>query len=263
MSVAREISSRCLDQSPAPECGLSMYLLGVLSVFIITFTLGVPIIVSAPFPWGHVLGQRHMVWWSRLVLRFLRVRVVVEGLERLRPGETYLFVANHQSNLDIPALIGYLPFKFRIVAKKSLFSIPVFGWCMSALGFVPVERDNPRRAFRSMQQALDMLSGGMGMLLFAEGMRTPTGELQPFKPGAFYLAQHSRLPIVPLSVGGGYRLMPRHRLSVRPGTMHVVIGHPLAPEEYAGLRRTILMEQMREQIQSGLAKAERSGAART
>ena len=240
-----------------------MYFFSVLSIFLFTLIFGIPIIVFAPFPWARSVRQRNVIWWSRCVLRVLGVKVEVWGVERLRPGGLYLFVANHQSNLDIPALMGYLPVSFRIVAKKSLFAIPVFGWCMSCLGFIAIERENPRSALRSLQEALDTLTGGMALLLFAEGTRSLTGELQTFKPGAFYLAQRSRLPIVPVSIAGGYRLMPRDSLRARPGTMYVVVGAPLAPEEYADLKRGALMERVREEIRRGLEEAERRGAAET
>ena len=138
--------------------------------------------------------------WSRLILRTTGVRVQVAGLERLEPGRTYVFVANHQSIYDIPILFWSLPYQLRIIAKQSLGNFPFLGWHLRRTGHMLVDRRRPDRT-RIFSWASRLTSNGLSLIVFPEGTRSRDGRVGTFKGGSFFLALEAGLPIVPLSVG--------------------------------------------------------------
>jgi 1-acyl-sn-glycerol-3-phosphate acyltransferase len=163
--------------------------------------------------WQHLWART----WSWLILKTSGVRVRVEGLEHV-PRETAIYCVNHQSAMDIPILFVHLPVHFRFLAKRSLFKIPFLGWHLRRAGDIPVDRGQPRRAFRSFDQAAERIRSGVPVVLFPEGTRSRDGALQPFKGGSFYLAIQAGVPVVPITLNG-----TRH--AHRPDTLHVRSGH--------------------------------------
>ena len=138
-----------------------------------------------------------------------------------------LLVSNHESFLD-PMMIGpSLPRSIYYMARRSLYDAPVFGWLIRAVKTLPVERGGGERVL--MRMALDVLSRGEGLLVFAEGTRSPDGEVKPFTAGFALLAARAKVPIVPVGVHGGFEAWPRHRLLPRFGVTHVAFGEPLPP----------------------------------
>ena len=127
--------------------------------------------------WQHACARV----WSWLILKTSGIRVRVEGLEHVHPGENAIYCANHQSAMDIPVLFVNLPAQFRFVAKRSLFNMPFMGWHLRRSGHIPVDRDRPREALKSMKKAAQEIREGKSVLLFPEGHRSRSGELQPFK----------------------------------------------------------------------------------
>ena len=165
--------------------------------------------------------------WSRLLLRLLRVGVSVSGLEHAPPGPA-VYAANHASTLDIFVLFGHLPVDFRIVYKKSLSLVPLVGWAIRLGGHLPIDRRNPFRARRSLDQAVRRIRGGTSVVLFPEGTRSPDGAVRLFKRGSFSLAIEAGVPVAPVSLIGVKAVVPRALSSIRPGTVGVVL-HPPVP----------------------------------
>jgi 1-acyl-sn-glycerol-3-phosphate acyltransferase len=165
--------------------------------------------------------------WSWLILATTGVRVRVRGLERLAPGRTYVFVANHQSIYDIPVVFASLPYQLRIIAKQSLGRFPILGWHLARTGHLLVDRrkPDPRRVFA---WANALVSNGLSLIVFPEGTRSLTGHLGAFKAGSFYPAVQAGLPIVPLSIAGSRHVMRKGRLTASPGEVDLVVHDPIA-----------------------------------
>jgi len=171
-------------------------------------------------------------YWARTLLWIHGVHLQVQGLEYLEPGQSYVFVANHNSQLDIPALLAALPIRFRMFAKQSLFRIPFIGWYMLRVGYVPVPRGG---AVTDLQYAAQQILRGASMLVFPEGTRTAETELTRFRKGGFYLARDAGVPLVPVAVINSGRLLPRGRIWVNLGLVEVRLGRPIASDQAQSL----------------------------
>jgi len=183
--------------------------------------------------------------WARLLLGLCRVRVVVQGAEKIRPPCPYVFLSNHQSQFDIPAAVLAIPVQFRILAKKELFHIPIFGWVLRLSGFVGIERSNREKAIRSLDEAARRIRRGRSLLIYAEGTRSPDGSLLPFKKGGFILAIQAGVPVIPLTILGSRKVLPKGSLRIHPGTIRVVVGDPIDPRQYRVEEKEALMKRVR------------------
>jgi 1-acyl-sn-glycerol-3-phosphate acyltransferase len=170
--------------------------------------------------------------WSWLILKTTGVRVTVEGLERITPGTTYVFVSNHQSIYDIPVIFASLPYQLRIIAKASLARFPVLGWHLKRGGHLFVDRQNPDRA-GILKRWRALVSEGLSLIIFAEGTRSWDGRVARFKAGSFLLAIEAGLPIVPLAVVGTRQVMPKGRLRTEPAIVGLVVHDPIQPPAIA------------------------------
>lgn len=166
--------------------------------------------------------------WSWLILKTTGVRVTVEGLERIRPGTTYVFVSNHQSIYDTPVIFASLPYQLRIIAKESLARFPVLGWHLRRGGHLFVDRRHPDPA-GILRRWRALVSEGLSLLIYAEGTRSPDGHVARFKAGSFLLAIQAGLPIVPISVIGTRQVMPKGRLRTEPAAVTLIIHDPIQP----------------------------------
>ncbi len=164
--------------------------------------------------------------WSRWILATTGVTVEVRGLERLEPGRTYVFVANHQSIYDIPILFWSVPFQLRIIAKASLGRFPFLGWHLRRTGHMLVDRARPdRRAIFTWANRLT--SRGLSLIVFPEGTRSRDGRVGRFKGGSFFVALEAGLPVVPLSITGSRHVMLKGRLATYPGHVRLTIHDPI------------------------------------
>jgi 1-acyl-sn-glycerol-3-phosphate acyltransferase len=166
--------------------------------------------------------------WARLLLKAAGVTVSVEGAEHLSQTEAQIVVANHQSWFDILAVFYVLPVEMRFVAKKELFAIPFFGSVLKALGHVRLDRTNLKQAIAAYEVASRYIrEQRLSVLVFAEGTRSRTGELQPFKSGPFVLAIESGAPVVPVYVAGTFGILPKGSIRVRPRAVQVTVAEAI------------------------------------
>jgi 1-acyl-sn-glycerol-3-phosphate acyltransferase len=199
--------------------------------------------------------------WARTILRASGVAVTVEGGEHLTPGEPEVLAANHASFFDIMALLGYLPVDPKFVAKKELFSVPVFGAAIKAAGHVRLDRAHLKQAFGAYDVAARRIRDEkLHVLVYPEGTRSRTGEMLPFKKGPFVLAIACRAPVVPVYVHGAFGIQPKGSLRVRPRPIHVIIGAKIATDGLTHDDRDALADQVREAVVSLKAEYEARGA---
>jgi 1-acyl-sn-glycerol-3-phosphate acyltransferase len=202
------------------------FLIPAISVY--TIVLGAASIASSLFDRRGHFAHRCARAWSWLILRTTGVRVRVQGLERITPGTTYVFVSNHQSIYDIPVIFASLPYQLRIIAKESLARFPVLGWHLRRGGHLFVDRRRPDRA-GILKRWRALVSDGLSLIIFAEGTRSIDGAVARFKAGSFLLAIEVGLPIVPLAVEGTRHVMKKGRLRTEPGDVTLVVHPPIEP----------------------------------
>jgi 1-acyl-sn-glycerol-3-phosphate acyltransferase len=166
--------------------------------------------------------------WAKTLLAVSFIRVRAEGLEKLDPHASYVFVSNHGSFMDIPAILSQVPNQFRFFAKKSLYRIPFLGTHLKRAGHLPVDRSSARASLKSMSEGAKIITGrGISMLLFPEGGRSAKG-LREFKEGAVYIAIKAGVPVVPMAVVGMRDLLPMGSGHIRSGAVVLRIGDPIA-----------------------------------
>jgi 1-acyl-sn-glycerol-3-phosphate acyltransferase len=200
------------------------YLIPAITVY--TIVLGAASLVSSLFDRRGYFAHGCARTWSWLILKTTGVNVTVSGLDRLTPGTTYIFVSNHQSIYDIPVIFASLPFQLRIIAKESLSRFPVLGWHLKRGGHLFVDRKHPDRA-GILKKWRALVSDGLSLIIFAEGTRSPDGHVARFKAGSFLLAIEAGLPVVPLSVVGTRKVMPKGRLRTEPADVMLVVHDPI------------------------------------
>lgn len=202
------------------------FLIPAITVY--TVVLGAVSIVSSVFDRRGHFAHRCARAWSWLILKTTGVRVAVEGLERIVPGTTYVFVSNHQSIYDTPVVFATLPYQLRIIAKTSLARFPVLGWHLRRGGHLFVDRRHPDRA-GILRQWRALVSEGLSLIIYAEGTRSLDGGVARFKAGSFLLAIEAGLPIVPLAIIGTRQVMPKGRLRTEPADVRLVVHDPIQP----------------------------------
>jgi 1-acyl-sn-glycerol-3-phosphate acyltransferase len=217
-------------------------------IVIATLILGFLAFLTYPLDRKGRVVHRYAKLWGKVALAANRVKVEMMGMEHLRREDSYIFMSNHQGSYDIFALLGYLPFQFKWLAKKELFSIPFFGWTMAAAGYIRIDREGTRETVGALNKAAQRIRDGMSVVIFPEGSRSGDGSIQPFKKGGFTLAIKSGVPIVPVTITGSRDIMPRDRLTVSPGEIQIQIGHPIETQHYSLKDRNSLMEKVRKAI---------------
>jgi 1-acyl-sn-glycerol-3-phosphate acyltransferase len=188
---------------------------------------------------------------ARTAIRMGGIRVHVEGCEHVPPGRACIFMANHVSNLDPPALITNLPGRTSVFLKRSLLGLPLLGYAFKLAGFIATDRDGSVEAAQlSVAQARSVLARGIHITTFVEGRRSSDGRLLPFKNGPFYLAMESGAPCIPVSIYGSEKIIPYGSQRIHPGTVHIVFHPPLSPADFA--KREELSSAVRAAIASAL-----------
>lgn len=189
--------------------------------------------------------------YSRMTLKFCGIKLRVACLDGVDFSRSYIYVSNHASQFDIPAVIAGIPDQIRIVYKRELEKIPFFGWGLKfPKVYIGIDRGGGQDALHSLDAAAEKIRTGASVLLFGEGTRSPDGKLQAFKRGAFYLAVKAGVPVVPLTINGSFAILPKKSLRLRPGTITLVLDKPIEPPAQDGKETEMkLMEQVASAIQ--------------
>jgi 1-acyl-sn-glycerol-3-phosphate acyltransferase len=226
----------------------------MLFVYIV---LGVPAALVG-IPWSALRRDFSMMyaWGIRIMAlgpKAAGIRVRLEGLENIEPGTQYIFLSNHVSNLDPSVLLPNIPGKTSAFLKRELMRIPLLGTALSMGKFVPVSRGNSREeAQRSVESAVDALRSGLHITIFPEGTRSADGRLLPFKKGAFFLAEETGAPIIPVVISGTREMMPKGTLRIKPGEAHVKFLAPIQSSDT--VPREDLMERVRSAMETEIER---------
>jgi 1-acyl-sn-glycerol-3-phosphate acyltransferase len=225
--------------------------------------LGVPLIALAVIPFGLLIvlageseaSERFLRAWCRLVLFCAGARVVarVHPLDRSR---TYVFVSNHTSNIDVPAILSVSPEPLRFIAKAELGRIPLFGWAARRMGHVFIDRRDSHGAAKAIGERITRGLRGVGLFFFAEGTRSTSGELLPFKKGAAVAALSSGIDCVPIGIAGAREVLAPKGFSLfRPGPIGVVFGEPIPVTGHTLDDRDRLVAEQRKAVEACVQEA--------
>lgn len=225
-----------------------------LNLVAVTVVLSIIVLVAALF---RVRGGIY-AWagraWARRILRSSGARVRIVGSENVSPDRPHIIVSNHQSWYDVFAIAAHLPGRYRFIAKKELTRIPLFGAAWQAAGHISIDRSDTQAAIRSLEEAgLAMQRDRSCVVIFPEGTRSPDGRLLPFKKGAFMLALHSKVDLVPTAVSGGRAILPKGGWRIRPGEIIVRFGTPIDTSGCTEQNRDELIGRVRREIETLLA----------
>lgn len=186
--------------------------------------------------------------WAKILLLISNTKVEVIGRENILKGRPQIFMANHQSDFDILIVLGHIPGQFRWIAKKELFNIPIFGAAMKGAGYIEIDRHNHEKALQSLDEAALRIREGKSVMSFPEGTRSHDGEIKSFKQGIFHLAIKSGVSIVPVSIVGSGKIMPKRSLTVTPGMVKLVIDKPIDVKSFNIENRQELIDKVRKVI---------------
>jgi 1-acyl-sn-glycerol-3-phosphate acyltransferase len=196
--------------------------------------------------------HRLAAWWGRFSARLFGIRIEVIGRENYDSEKNYLVLSNHAGMADIPLLLGSMDLNLRFVAKEELGKIPIFGWSMKQAGYVLIKRGQNREALKSLLDAAEVLKRGRSVHIFPEGTRSATGELLPFKRGAFLVAQKGGKPVLPVTIVGTNMITPKKSLKIFGGQIRLVISPPLDPSEFKSIEE--LMDKTASVIRDNMDK---------
>jgi len=216
-----------------------------------------PFAALTGIPWTYLTKDitflyRSCMWAAFTGVRIAGVKVRTIGLEKIDPARTYIFMSNHISNLDPPITLPLIPRRTSVMVKKELFRVPILGKIMQIGSLVPVDRGNRDSGIAAVRDAVKALDQGLNMTIYIEGKRSFDGKLLPFKKGPFYLARECNVPVVPITISGTEKVMPKARFAIRPGTATVTVEFhdPIEPSNFG--ERDCLMAKVRTAINRGL-----------
>lgn len=211
-------------------------------------------VIAAIFFDDKIANRTTGVWWARFNSYITPMRVKVIGRENIREGESYIVISNHQSSYDIFLLYGWLGIDIKWVMKKELRKIPVFGFAGKMGGNIYIDRSSPKAAYASLEEAKKKLVGGTSVIILPEGTRSRTGEIGPFKKGAFILSTDLGISILPISISGTRSILPPKTLSLFPGRAIMEIHKPILPSPKDRDKIDDLIKRIREIIKSGFER---------
>jgi len=229
---------------------LRSYLILDPLIWLYTLVLGLAALPGGVFD----RSGRRLHWfsraWSWLIMKTILSPVKVTGLNKIETSKPHVYAVNHASAMDIPVLYVHLPFQFRIVFKKELLSYPIVGWQLKRSGQVCIDQQKPTNSIAAIRSAVKSLKGGMPLVIYPEGGRTPDGEIKPFLPGAFFLAIKAQVDIVPVALVGTYELLPMNTYHIKCRPLEMRVGEPIST---AGLKMKDL-EAVSEKVRKAMEK---------
>lgn len=225
-------------------------------VIFATLVLGLVVIFLSFFVRSGNPMHKIARFWGRSILIVSRIKVSVKWPADIDRSKSYIYMSNHQSNFDIPVLLGHLKVQFRWLAKMELFKIPIFGHAMRKAGYISIDRNKRESAFKSLKNAARKIKSGVSVLIFPEGTRSRDGKIRPFKKGGFIMAIDSGAPIVPIVISGTRSIMTKGSIKINPGKVSVVVHQPIQTSVYTRETKEALMERVRRIICDGLENIE-------
>ncbi len=223
------------------------YLIAIPLFLVLTIITAIGTIIA--IPWKNSEGvHKFQQFWARSFCWLLFIKVEVTGVEHIKKGQSYVFVSNHQSMSDVFAIYGWLPVIFKWIMKQELRKVPFVGGACKAAGHIFIDRSSRAAAKQSIHKAIEILHDGICVVIFPEGTRTKTGQVNRFKRGAFAIASELKLPIIPISLTGCYEIWPTGRAYATPGKIHMHVSAPMTSETYDDA----FIEEVREQVIAGM-----------
>ena len=198
---------------------------------------------------AHDIARR----WAQSGLKMNGSSIHVTGIENVPKTGGVLFVANHQSNFDIPILVGHVPRDKGFIAKLELLKVPSFSRWMKYIGCIFIDRNDPRQSLTAINDAAERLKSGHSIVIFPEGTRSADGTVGPFKAGGLRLAMKAGVPIVPVTISGSKNIMPKGSSLIKSAHVNVLISPPLMPDEFKEMGSNQISEVVRNTIISNLA----------
>lgn len=229
---------------------LRSYFIFVPIVYLYTGVMGTFALIASLFNGTSAVQHWFARTWSSMILKTIAIRVRVVGREHLQGIPHAVYAANHLSALDIPVLYSSLPEKFHIMAKQELFRLPFLGWYLKRSGQIPIVYGDPHASVRSLNRAGEALRKGVPLVVFPEGGRSATGQLQAFMGGAFFVAIRAQVPVVPMAIVGTYERLPINSFHILTGEVVLAIGEPISTH---GLRVRD-MEKLSAQVRQAIAE---------
>ena len=225
------------------------------TLMLLFWAAALPFAALLGIPWTYLTKDitflyRSCMWAAFTGVRIAGVKVRTLGLEKIDPARTYIFMSNHISNLDPPITLPLIPRRTSVMVKKELFRVPILGKIMLIGSLVPVDRGNRDSGIAAVRDAFKALEQGLNMTIYIEGKRSFDGKMLPFKKGPFYLARECKVPVVPITISGTEKVMPKARFAIRPGTVTVEFHDPIEPSDFG--ERDCLMAKVRAAINRGL-----------
>jgi len=219
---------------------------------IMTVALFIPVLLASVLSSTGNLAFSISKVWARVMLLVTAVRVDIRGKERTKEGQSYVIISNHQSQFDILAIVTALGIQYRWIIKQELLKIPLWGYALYASRNIFIDRSNPESARESIRKGLDRLPAGTSVMFFAEGTRSPDGRLREFKKGGFFVALERNYPILPVTVNGSRKVLPKGSAEFHPGRISVIVGEPIDTRNYTRAMMGELMAKTRSVIESNL-----------
>ena len=226
----------------------------VIIITLDTLIMGGAVILLAPLSKTGRLTFFFCRAWAWILLKTHRIKVHIEGREHLQEDVSYVFMSNHASHLDPPAVVLAVPHTLRFVAKYSLSKIPVFGLATRMAKMIFIDRENNPSALQRLNKSISELRDGISAYFFAEGTRSKDGRLGPFKKGGVMVALKAKLPIVPITIANSHDLLPKHGLHIRPGTINVIISPPIDTTDYSEETKDDLLASVRSAISQNIGR---------
>ena len=184
--------------------------------------------------------HRIAAWWGRFSAKLFGISIETIGSENYSANQHYPVISNHAGMADIPLLLGTMKLNLRFVAKEELGKIPIFGWALKQAGYIMIRRGQNRDALKSLLDAAETLKNGRSIHIFPEGTRSETGEMLPFKRGAFLVAQKGGAPILPVTIIGSHLITPKKSLKIHKGKIRIIIGKPITPSNFESIEDLML-----------------------
>jgi len=225
---------------------------------ILFMSIAVPLASLLVFPWTLITRDVRLLYATgmaiiRTMVWLTGARIQAEGLEKLDPAGTYIFMSNHVSNLDPIILMPLIPRRTSVLVKKELWRLPVVARAFDLASLVPVERHNRDAAIQSVRRATEVMNQGVNMMVYPEGTRSRDGRLLPFKKGPFFMAAETGFPIVPVTMVNTFEILPKGKFAAKRGTARLVFHPPIDPKSFSS--REELMEAVAKAIRSALPEA--------